>query len=90
MKRAGRSTAHILGLWGGVTAASAVAALLGYLFLAGASENLVAAIQAFAAGAILTMLASTMMPEAYEEGGEVVGLVTAVGFLLSFVLSHIE
>jgi zinc transporter, ZIP family len=90
MKRAGRSISHILGLWGGVTAASAVAALLGYLFLAGASENLVAAIQAFAAGAILTMLASTMMPEAYEEGGAVVGLVTAVGFLLSFVLSHIE
>lgn len=90
MKRAGRSTPHILGLWGGVTAASAVAALLGYLFLAGAPEDLVASIQAFAAGAILTMLASTMMPEAYEEGGEVVGLVTAAGFLLSFVLSHLE
>ena len=90
MKRSGRSTAHILGLWGGVTAVSALAALLGYFFLAGASEDLVATIQAFAAGAILTMLASTMMPEAYEEGGAVVGLVTAVGFLLSFVLSHLE
>ncbi|HEX6711092.1 MAG TPA: ZIP family zinc transporter [Rubrobacter sp.] len=90
MQRARRPTAYILGLWGAVTVASAVAALLGYLFLAGASENLVASIQAFAAGAILTMLASTMMPEAYEEGGEVVGLVTAVGFLLSFVLSHLE
>jgi zinc transporter, ZIP family len=90
MRQAGRSTPHILGLWGGVTIASAVASLLGYFFLAGAPENLVAGIQAFAAGAILTMLASTMMPEAYEEGGEVVGLVTAVGFLLSFVLSHLE
>jgi zinc transporter, ZIP family len=90
MRQAGRSTPHILGLWGGVTIASAVASLLGYFFLAGAPENLVAGIQAFAAGAILTMLASTMMPEAYEEGGEIVGLVTAVGFLLSFVLSHLE
>jgi zinc transporter, ZIP family len=90
MRQNGRSTAHILGLWGGVTAASAVAALLGYFFLAGAPEDLVAGIQAFAAGAILTMLASTMMPEAYEEGGEVVGLVTAAGFLLSFILSHLE
>jgi zinc transporter, ZIP family len=90
MKQAGRSTAHILGLWGGVTVVSAVAALLGYFFLAGASDNFLASIQAFAAGAILTMLASTMMPEAFEEGGEVVGLVTAVGFLLSFVLSHLE
>ncbi len=90
MKRAGRSTAHILALWGGVTVVSAVASLLGYFFLAGASENLIAAIQAFAAGAILTMLASTMMPEAYEKGGEVVGLVTSAGFLLAFILSRLE
>ena len=47
-------------------------------------------VQAFAAGAILTMLASTMMPEAYEEGGAVVGLVTTAGFLLAFVLSRLE
>lgn len=90
MKRAGKPTAHILALWSAVTVASAVAALLGYLFLAGASQDLVAGIQAFAAGAILTMLASTMMPEAYEEGGEIVGIVTTVGFLISFVLSRLE
>ncbi|MBA3794140.1 MAG: ZIP family zinc transporter [Rubrobacter sp.] len=89
MKRAGRSTAHVLGLWGAVTLASTLAALLGYLFLAGASGNIVAAIQAFAAGATLTMLASTMMPEAYEDGGPVVGVVTTVGFLLAFVLSRV-
>ena len=90
MKRAGKSTLHILALWATVTIVSAIAALLGYLFLDGASENFVAAIQAFAAGAILTMLASTMMPEAYEEGGEVIGLVTTVGFLLAFILSRLE
>jgi ZIP family zinc transporter len=90
MKQAGRPAAHILGLWSGVTVASALAALLGYFFLASASEDVVATIQAFAAGAILTMLASTMMPEAYEEGGSVVGLTTTAGFLLSFVLSHLE
>jgi zinc transporter, ZIP family len=90
MKQSGRSTAHILGLWSGVTLVSAVAALLGYFFLDGASEDVIALIQAFAAGAILTMLASTMMPEAYDEGGRFVGLVTAVGFLLSFVLSHLK
>jgi ZIP family zinc transporter len=90
MKRAGHSTAYVLFLWGGVAITSAVVALLGYLFLAGASENVVAAIQSFAAGAILTMLASTMMLEAYEEGGEVVGLITTAGFLLAFILSHLE
>ena len=89
MKRAGRSPAYVFGLWGAVTLASTLAALLGYLFLAGASGNVVAAIQSFAAGAILTMLASTMMPEAYEEGGPVVGVVTTVGFLLAFVLGRV-
>ena len=90
MKQSGRSTAYILGLWGGVTLVSALAALFGYFFLKGASGDLIAFIQAFAAGAILAMLASTMMPEAYDEGGQLVGLITVVGFLLSFVLSHLE
>jgi ZIP family zinc transporter len=90
MKQAGRSTVHIIGLWGGVTLVSALAALLGYFFLAGAPEAVVGTIQSFAAGAILTMLASTMMPEAYEEGGDIVGLVTVAGFLFSFILSHLE
>ena len=90
MKHAGRSTGHVLGLWSAVTAASAVAALFGYLFLAGAPEDMIAGIQAFAAGAILTMLASTMMPEAYEEGGDIVGIVTSIGFLLAFILSRLE
>lgn len=36
------------------------------------------------------MLVSTMLPEAYEEGGEVIGVVTAIGFLAAFVLSHLE
>lgn len=90
MKKAGHSTTYILGLWGSVTAVSALAALFGYLFLAGAPGGLIAAIQAFAAGAILTMLASTMMPEAYEEGGAFGGLVTTAGFLAAFVLSRLE
>ncbi len=68
----------------------AASALFGYLFLAGAPEELIAAILAFAAGAILTMLASTMFPEAYEEGGHVVGVVTTIGFLVAFVLSRLE
>jgi len=89
MRRTGRSPAYVLGLWGAVTLASTLSALLGYLFLAGASGNVVAAIQSFAAGAILAMLASIMMPEAYEDGGPVVGVVTTVGFLLAFVLSRV-
>ena len=90
MKKAGHSAAYILGLWGSVVMVSAVAALFGYMFLAGASGEVVAVIQSFAAGGILTMLASTMLPEAYEEGGAVVGVVTTIGFLAAFMLSHME
>jgi ZIP family zinc transporter len=89
LRKAGRSTRYILALWGAVVVASSLSALLGYAFLGGASDDLVAAIQAFAAGAILTMLSDTMMPEAFEHGGSVVGLVTVLGFSSAFLLSRL-
>lgn len=90
MQKAGHSRKFILVIWTSVVAISAASSLLGYLALAGVSGNIIGGIQAFAAGAILTMLASTMMPEAFEEGGAVVGLITTAGFLLSFVLSKLQ
>lgn len=90
MKKAGHSKAYIFGLWSGVVVISAISSLAGYFFLADASGNIIGGIQAFAAGAILTMLASTMMPEAYEEGGPLVGLITTLGFLVAFVLSKLK
>ena len=90
MKKAGHTATYVLGLWSAVVVISAASSLFGYLFLAGAPKDVIAAIQAFAAGGILAMLASTMMPEAYEEGGGIVGLVTAIGFLVAFVLSKLE
>jgi zinc transporter, ZIP family len=90
MQKAGHSKKFILMVWTAVVAISAAASLCGYLLLDGVSGNLIGGIQAFAAGAILTMLASTMMPEAFQEGGAIVGLVTTAGFLLSFVLSKLQ
>ncbi|MDQ3850733.1 MAG: ZIP family zinc transporter [Actinomycetota bacterium] len=90
LRKAGHSTRWILGLWLGVTAISAAAAGVGYGLLGGASADVIGFIQAFAAGAILVMLADTMMPEAFEHGGRVVGLLTVLGFALAFVLSTLE
>ncbi len=87
MRKNGRSTPYIFGVWSGVMLSSTLAAALGYAFLSDASGNVIAAIQAFAAGAILTMLADTMMPEAFEHGGSVVGLMTVLGFASAFFLS---
>jgi zinc transporter, ZIP family len=89
MRKAGHTVGFILGSWAVVVAASAVAAALGYGLLGGASQHVVAATQAFAAGAILTMLADTMMPEAFEEAGPVVGLVTVLGYATGALLTAI-
>lgn len=89
LQRAGRSRTWILGLWTGVALISALASGLGYGLLGSAPEEVVAGIQAFAAGAILTMLASTMMPEAVQSTGRSVGLVTVVGFAVAFLISRL-
>ena len=83
------SSGRIYALWGGVAVISALAAALGYVLLGDASGNTVAFIQAFAAGAILTMLADTMFPEAFEAEGRspFTGVVTTLGFAVSALLS---
>jgi ZIP family zinc transporter len=87
LKKTGRSTGYVLWLWTAVLAASTVAAALGYVLLDGADPSVIAFIQSFAAGAILTMLADTMVPEAVEHAGALVGLMTALGFVVAFLLS---
>ena len=89
MKKAGRSATYIFGVWGAIALASGLAALLGYVALAGASPELIAGITAVAAGAILAMLVDTMIPEAAEQAHEFSGLITVAGFLVAFVLSKL-
>jgi ZIP family zinc transporter len=87
LRRVGWSTQGIMGLWVVVVALSAVAAGAGFALLAGAPPEVTAAILAFAAGAVLTMLADTMMPEAYEEAGGAVGLATVLGYAIGALLT---
>lgn len=89
LRASGRSARWILGLWLGVAVISAVSAALGYALLGQAGASTIAVVQAFAAGAILTMLADTMMPVAFKDAGPLVGIVTCAGFLLAFMLSHL-
>lgn len=87
MKQAGTKRIQILGLWIGVVVLSGLCAVAGYFLQDIASELFIAIVQAFAGGAILAMLASTMMPEAYELGGSSVALSTILGFLIGFFVS---
>jgi ZIP family zinc transporter len=89
MKRAGRSKTYIFGVWGGITLASGLSALLGYSVFSHFSKEVIAFTTATAAGAILAMISDTMIPEAFEYTHSLAGLITVSGFLTAFMLSRI-
>lgn len=87
MRTQGRSTAYAVGLWSLAAVLLAGAVLIGAGPLATASDETISLPLAFAAGAVIASLADTLMPEAYEQGGPLVALSTALGFVLSFLLA---
>ena len=87
---AGWRRGRILGLWTLVMLVTGLASLAGYALFDSASDEAVAFVLAFAGGAVLTMLADTMMPEAFEHGGKLVGLATTLGFAVAFTISALE
>jgi ZIP family zinc transporter len=90
LRKEGHKPTWIIGLWVGVALISGLAAALGYALLGGMGETAVPLIQAFAAGAILTMLSDTMIPEAFADGGDLTGLATVFGFATAFLLSTVS
>jgi ZIP family zinc transporter len=90
LAQSGWAGRKIIGLWVGVAIVSGLAALAGYAFLDGAGPAVIAFVLSFAGGAVLTMLADTMMPEAFQHGGRLTGVVTTFGFVVAFALSVLE
>ena len=88
MKRNGRSAGYVFGVWTGIAVASGLAGLLGALLLEGASPQAIAVITAVAAGAILAMVADTMIPEAFERTHLYAGLIATLGFLVAFSIER--
>jgi ZIP family zinc transporter len=78
MKRSGRSAGYVFGVWTSIAVAC------------GVSPFVVAATTALAAGAMLTMIVDTMIPESVEGTGSRAGIYAVLGFLFSFALSHLE
>jgi CRP-like cAMP-binding protein len=81
MKKQGSSSFNIIAMWVSLMIMTAVGAALGHLFIADAPHHLRAMLEGMAAGAMLAMIAQTMLPEAFEHGGWLTGLMTVVGFL---------
>lgn len=90
MKKAGRSKAYVFGVWSSIAIVSGIAALVGYTVFRNFNPNVIAGTIAVAAGAILSMLVDTMIPEAFEEAHDFAGLITVLGFLVSFILSKLQ
>ena len=76
-------------MWSAVVLVSAVAAAAGYVTLDPASGRTGALVQAFAAGALLAMLADTLLPEAYAVEGVLTGPLVVLGFAASLALSAV-
>ncbi len=90
MKSGGWGAKNILLLWSVIALVCAIAAPVGYVLVSDASPFWMSFIKAFAAGAILMMLANTMMPEAFQHGGKLAGIFTVLGFSASVVVVVLE
>ena len=86
----GWKKSRILWLWIGIMLVSGISSLAGYALFQDTSAGVVAFVLAFAGGAIITMLAETMMPEAYEHGGQLVGVMTSLGFATAFTIHLLD
>ena len=90
MKASGWSRKKIILLWLFIALFCAVSTVAGFSLFSGASDHWLSFIQAFAGGAILMMLANSMIPEAYEHGGKLAGVFTVLGFFLSVAMVMFE
>jgi len=89
LQEAGVPDRRITVMWGLLTLACGGASLLGFV-MADTVDHVGAYASAFAGGAVLMMLADSMIPESYRHGGRLVGLLTVVGFLLSGILTVLQ
>lgn len=89
IKNAGWNSGSIFGMWIFITLISGLASLAGYAVFSQLPSSITSLTLALAAGGILAMLVDTMIPEAFSETHDLAGLITVLGFIVSFILSKI-
>lgn len=87
MKNAGRSRKYVFTLWFSITLISGFASYCGFAFFGELSKGAVALTTGISAGAILSMIVDTMIPEAHEKQHEYTGILSVIGFLSAFITS---
>lgn len=90
MKQDGWSTKRIIILWSFIALICSFSTVAGFSLFTNTSIGWLAFVQSFAGGAILMMLANSMIPEAYEHGGKLAGVATVLGFFLSVSIIIME
>lgn len=89
MRAKGRRNEIILRLWIAVAVVCVLASVAGFAIADSLSGELEGGFNGFAAGALLVMLADSMIPEA-RKAGRVAGLAVALGFAVAAALSSIS
>lgn len=90
MHGGGRGRRSIIELWLAVAAVATLATIVGWVLADDAGAAFTAAIDGFAAGALLVMLVDSMIPEARTRAGRIAGLVSVLGFALAAGLSNLS
>jgi ZIP family zinc transporter len=89
IKNAGWNFRSIFSMWFIIAVISGIASLAGYSIFSQMPSGINSLTLALAAGGILAMLVDTMIPEAFSETHDLTGLITVLGFIVSFILSKI-
>lgn len=90
MKQQGMKFSRILVMWTSLMLLTGIGAALGVVFFSGAPPVAYSLVQGVAAGAMLTMIAQTMLPEAYFKGGSITGFATLLGFLAAIFFKTLD
>jgi len=90
LRTSGWRAGRLFGMWLAVAVVAGLASLAGYALLRTAPDELVAGVQALAAGALLTMIADSMMPQAFAMNGRTAGLLTTLGFGVAYAISALD
>eukprot|EP00397_Hematodinium_sp_SG-2012_P013370 GEMP01013573.1.p1 GENE.GEMP01013573.1~~GEMP01013573.1.p1 ORF type:complete len:825 (+),score=170.16 GEMP01013573.1:178-2652(+) len=91
LKLHGVKTIIILVMWSSILILTAIGAGVGALVFPPGSQNnptslrWQAGIEGMCAGAMLAMISNTALPEAFEQGGDVVGMSCVMGFLTALL-----